>query len=129
MDKQDSFDEFSELGGDETRDVDLGDYAAALRGKTMRVFVNRPGVLEAYNSNSGRTIKSDFDKHGKLTHNESIFEPESSAAEYERYRRVVCVLYDKPLDAVKKLQDAKLLFMFNAGMGAYNTYHSELKNA
>ncbi|MGB8644048.1 MAG: hypothetical protein WCF84_02335 [Anaerolineae bacterium] len=125
--KQSAFDALVALAEPETRPLDLGGYAAQLKGQIVPVRVNAPGVIEAYNRGRGRTVKTDYDNAGQATHTETTYTPDPTGAEYERYRAAVCVLYNQPLAAVSKLDDNLLLWLFNQGWELYTAYHEELQ--
>lgn len=127
----DPFEELLEITrGDETRDFDLGEIAKSLKGKMLKVYVNKPGILQAHNAETSyKTYKTDYSPDGKVLHTETIVVPMDQEKEFERLRKTVSILFQKSPEEVSRLEDHKLIAMFNGGMAIYNKYHQDLKNA
>lgn len=93
----------SALAAKQTRQLDLGDFADAERGKILDVWVNPPAIVEIV-----RAVRD-------------------AEQDYAHARRVVSILFDLPLDAVEKIDDLLVSWLFARGLDLYQQYHEELK--
>ncbi len=89
----------------ETREIKLEEYSPNYKGKVLHCWVNAPGVLD-----------------------ELLLRAETRR-DYDDYRAVVSILFEIPLETVKKLDDDFMLWLFGEGSKQYKEFHDFLRKS
>jgi|GEM_PF-6654313 len=89
----------------QTRPLDVGGYAPQFAGQVLQVWVNPPALYDDF-------VNASADHGGR---------------DMDKWRRVVSILFEMPLEAVQAMDDDLVTWLFTNGYRVYDEYHEELK--